>query len=482
MKPGLDFLSDLSDGNVSWMLEHGRERQVIANTAILTEGEPVDAMVFVLQGLVGVYLSSLPDQLVATLGPGELMGEIAFLESSTASASVLAVENSLLLEVAFEELRAEIDRNPNFGASIYHALASTASRRLRERERRYGKDLSTAGEGQIDQTEAWSRLSPMLEEFKQLMQRADKAAIGQQGVLPEKFEREIRSGFGQFVVDLNEIIGDASDLHESLRERLGARVQREVLPYLLLTRTSERLYGKPRGYAGDFLSIDWIYENRGAGTGRLGPVLDRCFLDEPAARAVRNRRGLLKDQIQAHLNARPDRVVRVTTMACGPAREVFDVFDSLDEASRLEVTLIDIDKEAIAQVQETVREGGLEKQVRVFEANLVYLALGRQKIDLANQDLIYSIGLIDYFNDKMVGKLMNFAHACLRSGGELILGNFHPRNHDKALMDYVLDWRLIHRTEADMDRLFEGSDFGRKATDIQFEEAGVNLFAACRRI
>ena len=73
----------------------------------------------------------------------------------------------------------------------------------------------------------------------------------------------------------------------------------------------------------------------------------------------------------------------------------------------------------------------------------------------------------------------NYAHKVLRPGGELILGNFHPRNPDKALMDHVIDWRLIHRSEANMDRLYQNSAFGRGCTDIHFEESGVNLFAAC---
>ena len=46
-------------------------------------------------------------------------------------------------------------------------------------------------------------------------------------------------------------------------------------------------------------------------------------------------------------------------------------------------------------------------------------------------------------------------------------------------MDYVLEWKLIHRTEEDMNRLFLSSAFRRPCTRIQFEEGGVNLFAEC---
>jgi hypothetical protein len=40
-----------------------------------------------------------------------------------------------------------------------------------------------------------------------------------------------------------------------------------------------------------------------------------------------------------------------------------------------------------------------------------------------------------------------------------------------------LDWRLIHRTEDDMTRLFQASAFASPCSNIRFEEQGINLFA-----
>ena len=78
----------------------------------------------------------------------------------------------------------------------------------------------------------------------------------------------------------------------------------------------------------------------------------------------------------------------------------------------------------------------------------------------------------------MVG-LLDWVYGQLAPGGRVILGNFHPDNTTRAIMDHVLEWRLIHRDEADMDRLFQASRFGRGTTALRFEEAGVNLFAEC---
>jgi hypothetical protein len=46
-------------------------------------------------------------------------------------------------------------------------------------------------------------------------------------------------------------------------------------------------------------------------------------------------------------------------------------------------------------------------------------------------------------------------------------------------VDYVLDWKLIHRTEEDLNRLFQASAFARPSCRVLFEPNNINLFAEC---
>ena len=320
-----------------------------------------------------------------------------------------------------------------------------------------------------------------IQDLQIALHAADQAAIKANGVIPEPQANLVRKRFDRMVFSMHDALGPESGRSEGECKEIGEAVQRAVLPYLLLTTTSERLYSKPRGYAGDAISIDGIYANQPSGTGRIGPLLDECFLEQPAARAVRNRRGLLREEIQAMLTKFPQRTVHITSMACGPAREIFDVFEEMDDVTKLQVQLIDIDTEALEQVHEEARKRDLLGQISFHHANLIELSIGRTKLDLPAQDLVYSIGLIDYFIDKLVVRLMSYGHQLLRCGGKMILGNFHPCNRNKALMDFVLDWKLIHRTEADMDRLYSASGFATPSTEQRYEDAGVNLFASCLR-
>jgi hypothetical protein len=90
------------------------------------------------------------------------------------------------------------------------------------------------------------------------------------------------------------------------------------------------------------------------------------------------------------------------------------------------------------------------------------------------------VGIGDGSSGLGCGLADRFAATCvdhLRPGGRVILGNFHPDNPTKAMMDHVLDWKLIHRSEDDMNRLFRSSKFGRPCDEIRFEEQRINLFA-----
>ena len=169
------------------------------------------------------------------------------------------------------------------------------------------------------------------------------------------------------------------------------------------------------------------------------------------------------------------------SLACGPAREIFDVYDEVQDKTLIKATLLDIDFQSLAFVDDLRNRKNLRNQITLLNENLIYLSLGRRKSEIAPQDLIYSVGLIDYFSDKLVIKLLNYIYDNLIPGGRVVLGNFHP-NIYMEYMDCVLEWNLIHRTKEEMDKLFLASAFNRPSSKIYFEKEKVNLFAECIKI
>ena len=146
--------------------------------------------------------------------------------------------------------------------------------------------------------------------------------------------------------------------------------------------------------------------------------MDQLFANSTAANAVKNRRNILCEEILSLVKSK-DRPITIASLACGPAREIFDVYEALPDKTKLKATLLDLDLQALAFVDEKRSQLGLRKQIELINDNLIYLAIGKKQLNLPPFDLIYSIGLIDYFDDNLVIGLINFIYDNLIAGEKL---------------------------------------------------------------
>ncbi len=479
MKEALSLLGELSSADAEWFCSQAHERRVTADTCLLNEGETPEALFFILEGLVRVHVSGLKSRPLAALGPGELLGEISFLENRPATASVVAAEDSLVLAIPRTLLQQRIQEDPAFAVRLYRSFALTAARRLENRVGALNYLLQNQQQLADAEAASWRDLSHRLEAFKERLHRVDRETLRNRGQMPPEPLAEAERSFADLLEAMHARLGDGSPEPKAVRDDLGAKVQRELLPYLLLSESAERFYAKPRGYAGDFHSIDLVYRDQPSGVGRIGPAVDRCFLNSSVCQIIRRRRQLLWEAIAERIQSNRGALTRIVSLACGPAAEVFDAYSQLQNPTQVQTTLVEIDAQALTALGERRQKLGLQEQIQLVPGNLVYLALGRQKLDVQDQDLIYSGGLIGSLDDKTVVRLLDYIHQLLRPGGKVLLGSFDPRDPAKPFLDYVLDWRFVHRGEDDLNRLFFDSAFARPCTAIHSDPPGLHLLAEC---
>ncbi|MGA9119923.1 MAG: hypothetical protein WB699_11220, partial [Bacteroidota bacterium] len=402
--------------------------------------------------------------------------EVPFFTNDLAHTTFRAVEPSRVLDIPRLLLSPKLEHDHIYAADLYRAVIASMSDKYHRLSLKFIALLHETG-AEKSQSDLVQATQEEIDRFKALMVRIDKEAI-KSGVMADSSTTAFMDQANSMMKSLHRALGEGSPLTGSEKEQLGASLQNDMLPYLLTTGTAERFYSKPRGYAGDYLAIHGIYQNMPSGASRLGPLIDRMFLEMPPCIAVRNRRKLLAGEILRTVEEAPHQA-RVMCLASGPASEVFDAFSELPDKTKLKMTLLDIDLQALAFVDDLRGKSKLATQIDLINENLIALFLGRGRAQVPLQNMIYSVGLIDYLNDKLVGKLLHFAYDHLNPGGRIILGNFHPDNPAKEFMDHVLEWNLIHRTEEDMHRLFLASPFRSRCTKITFEECRIDLFAEC---
>ena len=131
MRKALFLLGILNDGDLDWMIAAGARRDVDPGAILIREGSPVDAIFLVIDGLLGVRTALTGDTTIASLRSGEIVGEMSFVDSKPPSASVLALEPSIVLAIPRTALAAKLESDVPFAARFYRALAVFLSDRLR---------------------------------------------------------------------------------------------------------------------------------------------------------------------------------------------------------------------------------------------------------------------------------------------------------------------------------------------------------------
>lgn len=475
----LGLFRGLSDASIEWLLANASARVHEAGTSVVNEGEDPNALFIVSAGLYAACIGHDEDeQELGRLAAGSVFGEMAWLGRTVASARVRALERSEALVLPLAALEDKLKNDHDFAAEFMRTLAGV----LVERQRSSNVALALGAAAPAVACAArgeFLRVRDALDTFRAVAARCDKEERAN-GSLGAGSEQELRQSLTDVLESLEDTCSSLARKQPAAAQALGARVQAELLPFLLTTQTALRCYAKPRGYAGDFQTIDDISERRAGGVG-VGRAIDRFFVEHATAAAVRNRRQLVASRLAAlALSLSQTEQLAVTSLACGPAREISDVLMLLPRHRRPQVTLADIDPQALDYAASRLDAEGFGAHVRTARVNLIRLALGRERLELPPQHVIYGMGLIDYFSDEFVVHLLNWMHARLAPGGQAILGNLHPRNPARALMDYVLEWKVIHRTEEDLQRLFAASAFAG-AEEFLREHTGVHVFALGRK-
>jgi len=143
MRKALHMMGILSERDLEWLLSHGQTKFAIAGSTVVQEGKPVNALFILLDGKFSVRASDEQNREIATLYPGEILGEISFVDARPPSASVVAVQDSHMLVVNAESLSDKLERDEGFAARFFRALATFLADRLRTTSGRfgYGKQL-----------------------------------------------------------------------------------------------------------------------------------------------------------------------------------------------------------------------------------------------------------------------------------------------------------------------------------------------------
>jgi hypothetical protein len=152
LKPGslrrIKILADMLDEQLEALARFMTVRQVRQWTEIVKQGDPGDAMFFVLEGEVRVRLMiGGKETTLVTMSTGEFFGEISLFDDGPRSADIVANKDSTLLRFGVDDFHKLIGEHPDLAAPLLLAIGRTLTARIRADNKRYRDSVSFARAG-----------------------------------------------------------------------------------------------------------------------------------------------------------------------------------------------------------------------------------------------------------------------------------------------------------------------------------------------
>lgn len=121
------------------MLNSGTIKTFNTGDVIIAEGDSVGTLMFIKSGNIRVtraFLDNLNAEFAGPLGPGEVVGEMSFMDGQGASASLIADGQTEILEIPRDTVFKMINADTGFAARFYESLFLDLARKLRSTNQR----------------------------------------------------------------------------------------------------------------------------------------------------------------------------------------------------------------------------------------------------------------------------------------------------------------------------------------------------------
>jgi SAM-dependent methyltransferase len=210
-----------------------------------------------------------------------------------------------------------------------------------------------------------------------------------------------------------------------------------------LSPFTRRLQEWPRGYPGDFETIEWLCTAENRGETPLARALEHYALTASIAQQHRNKVAFQAAAILDAMHRHPD--CRVLSLACGSNPDLRSIAGQVTNEARF--VLCDGDLDALTFSSARLEAMGDRCE---FVHGFVPRVL-RSVRRSGPYHLIFAGGLFDYLSDRLIARTLAMSFGSLLApGGRVVFTNIATGNPFRVWLEYLADWRLIERSEEDI--------------------------------
>jgi len=435
---------------------------------VIAEGESVDRFYLVEEGTLCMERGADEPRYIR---PGQVFGSTSLLSHRPCPARITAMDNVIAFTLTPKDLDWLIEAEPGAGARLMRALAAALAARNLELPVGAGA-LRDAPPARQEPT-ALARLAEACREAR--------GALNALGTPPEEasshWAREripaVATAYRPVLRALAGLLGDASPAE---RPHLVELARRELMELAGRSRLVERMHTRPAGQPAGYRGFNHIYRNVPEGDDALGLLTDAWLLTRPFAEAVRERRTIATERVTREVldRARPDRIVRILSLGCGPARSLADLLEEPGMAEKVSITCVDDDQEALVHANNLLKGRAPRGDFTFRQSNPTDLT--PDAAGFGGYDLVASLYTADNADSAALGRILFVADRWMHAYGVLELVGFGDAVPDWLLLDALLDWRPQRHTQRELQDVVTRSPFRQGNVEVAPSPSGLNLF------
>ncbi|MEJ2650047.1 MAG: class I SAM-dependent methyltransferase, partial [Sedimentisphaerales bacterium] len=230
----------------------------------------------------------------------------------------------------------------------------------------------------------------------------------------------------------------------------------------------------PYGYVGDHKIIEDIYRHVSLSEG-MGYLLDQCFLDTELGRAVPSRKDKMREIIEREITKKSN--LKILNIGCGSCRELVELTPVIIK-SAAQITCLDFDSAALDFSAERLGMLGLLSHINLRKYNALKMVnKERNQKEFGSQDLIYSIGLLDYMADDSLVRLIQAMYELLAPHGKVIAVFKDSTRYEVLSYHWLVDWDAFYqRNEAESKALIYRAGIAEENISVERDRTGIVIF------
>lgn len=437
---------------------------------LIAAGEAVERFYLVEQGCLRVEPEVGEPQY---LQAGQVFGSTSVLiERRLSSATLIAEEDVIALSLSAQELDWLTGAEPAVAARLLRTLAAAVAARNVNLPLGAGAQPAPPAPARQEPT-ALNRLTEACGKAREALEELGQAPEESPAAWARERIPAVASLYRPVLRALASVIGEAAPAE---RAQVVEAARHELMSLAGTSRLVERMHTRLTGKIVGYRGFNHIYRNVPEGDDTIGLLTDAWLLTRPFAEAIRERRTVATDRVTREIldRARPDRIVRILSLGCGPARSLADLLEEPGMADKIAVTCVDDDQEALVHANNLLKG-------RAPRGDLSFRQYSPSDLTpdiegFGGYDMVASLYTADNVDAAALGRILFTAHRWMHAHGVLKLVVFGEAVPDWLLLEVLLDWKPFQHNIRELQDVLARSPFNQTNAEVAPSPSGLNVF------